>query len=124
MDLRWLGGRGRGHQTSSTYRVDGQPDTMTAHGITTTFTYDDDTGAPQTGNLLGANDTLGKTLTLGYDGRGNVTSRDDGTATASFSYDANNRLMVSQDALGNATHFDYQQLRALRDRAVGRKVRL
>ena len=99
-----LGGAPTGRETRFTWRPDGQPATMTMHGVTTTFGYDDVGG---TKNLLSAVDTLGRTLTRGYDARGNVVSTSDGTASASALFDANNRLVESRDALGNATTLRY-----------------
>lgn len=93
-----------GREMTFTWRADGQPATMTAHGVTTTFAYDDAGG---TKNLLTATDTLGRALKLGYDARGNVTSTSDGTASSSFLFDANNRLTETRDAFGNATTLRY-----------------
>ncbi|MDB5215539.1 MAG: Rhs family protein, partial [Myxococcaceae bacterium] len=95
-----------GREISFTWRADGQPATMTEHGITTTFTYDD-LGSH---NVVLASDTLGRTTSLGYDAFGNVTSTSDGTASASFVFDLGNRLRTSRDALGNETTFRYENI--------------
>ncbi|MBI3203074.1 MAG: hypothetical protein HYZ29_16170, partial [Myxococcales bacterium] len=48
-----------GRQSLFTWRADGQPQTITEHGVTTTFGYD-----ATTANLTTTTDTLGRTLTL------------------------------------------------------------
>jgi YD repeat-containing protein len=48
-----------GREVRFTRRSDGQPATMTEHGVTTTFTYDD-AGSK---NLIGSVDTLGSAMT-------------------------------------------------------------
>ena len=98
------GGTPTGRETTFTWRPDGQPDTMTTHGVTTTFAYDDGGGSR---NLTSTLDTLGRRLNLGYDARGNVTSVSDGTASSTSVFDANNRLLETRDALGNATTLGY-----------------
>ena len=95
-----------GREMLFTWRADGQPATMTEHGVTTTFTYDD----AGSHNLVGSVDTLGRALTLAYDANGNLISTSDGTASASFVFDAQNRLRTSRDALGNETTFRYEQV--------------
>ena len=92
-----------GRQTTFTWRSDDQPATVTKHGVTTTFTYDD-AGSK---NLTGTSDTVGRTMTYGHDARGNVTSTTDGTASAAFEFDGNNRLLRSLDGEGNITTFEY-----------------
>lgn len=91
-------------QVDFTWRADGQPATITAHGITTTLAYDDAGG---TGNLLSATDTTGASVTFGYDARGNVTSLSDGTASGAFVFDAGNRLLEAHDGFGQVTTFRY-----------------
>lgn len=98
------GGTPTGRETSFTWRSDGQLATMTSHGVTTTFSYDDAGG---TRNLVGTSDTLGRTLALTYDARGNVATTSDGTASSAFFFDANNRLLESRDGAGNATLLRY-----------------
>jgi RHS repeat-associated protein len=93
-------------EISFTWRADGQPATVTEHGITTTFTYDD-LGSH---NVVLASDTLGRTASLAYDAFGNLTSTSDGTASASFVFDLGNRLRTSRDALGNETTFRYENI--------------
>ncbi|MCA9591294.1 MAG: RHS repeat protein, partial [Myxococcales bacterium] len=93
-----------GRQQLLTWRPDGQPATITEHGVTTTYTYDDAGG---TLNLLATVDTLGRTSAFTYDLAGNVTSASDGTASASFVYDTQNRLTEARDAEGNATTLRY-----------------
>jgi RHS repeat-associated protein len=95
-----------GRETAFTWRSDGQPATITSHGVTTTFGYDD-TGA--TKNLLTTTDTVGRTLSLAYDARGNVTAASDGTAAASFVFDPSNRLTEVRDGLGNTTTLRYKR---------------
>jgi YD repeat-containing protein len=82
----------------------GQADTITEHGVTTTISFD-----PTTGNPSSTVDTLGRKTTTGYDAAGNVSSAFDGQATQTFSYDANNRLLASTDADNNVTRFGYGQ---------------
>jgi len=89
-----------------TWRSDGQPATMTEHGVTSTFSYDD-AGAR---NLIGVADTLGRSVSLTYDVYGNVASTTDGTASASFTFDVGNRLRTSRDGPGNATQLRYEHV--------------
>jgi YD repeat-containing protein len=98
-------GTATGRQTLLTWnRADGQPDTITAHGITTQLVYDNDTG-----NLLSATSSAGQT-SLSYDSAGNVVYESDGTASKTFDFDANNRLLSVVDAEGNETRLDYVQI--------------
>ena len=80
--------------------------TMTEHGVTSTFSYDD-AGAR---NLIGVADTLGRSVSLTYDVYGNVASTTDGTASASFTFDVGNRLRTSRDGPGNATQLRYEHV--------------
>ncbi|MCC6669411.1 MAG: hypothetical protein IT375_37080, partial [Polyangiaceae bacterium] len=91
-----------GRQSLFTWRPDGQPQTITEHGVTTTFAYD-----PTTANLTGTSDTLGRALAMTYSAQGNVTSVNDGTTTVTFAHDADNRLTAITDALGNLTTLGY-----------------
>ncbi len=99
-------GTATGREMRFTWRSDGQPATMTEHGVTSTFSYDD-AGAR---NLTGVADTLGRSVSLTYDAYGNVASTTDGTASASFTFDVGNRLRTSRDGLGNATELRYEQV--------------
>ena len=83
---------------------DGQADTITRHGVTTTFTFDSVTGNPSS-----TIDTLGRSTSSGYDAAGNLTSFFDGQASWSFAYDNNNRLTNIVDASNNVTALGYQQ---------------
>jgi RHS repeat-associated protein len=105
VDIHDPTGSPTGRETAFTWRSDGQPATVTRHGVTTTFGYDDAVGG--TKNLLITTDTLGRKLTLGYDRRGNVTSVSDGTASSASAFDANNRLTERRDGVGNTTTFRY-----------------
>ncbi|MCW5777488.1 MAG: hypothetical protein KIS87_13710, partial [Phycisphaeraceae bacterium] len=93
-----------GRQQELTWRPDGQLATATVHDVTTTFAYDDAGGSR---NLISANDSLGRTRTFTRDARGNVTATSDGTASASFTFDASNRLLAARDALGLETTLRY-----------------
>ena len=76
------------------------------HNVTTTFAYDDAGGLK---NLLATSDSTGRSMTYVRDARGNArSSSTDGTASAFFDFDSNNRLMRSSDALGNETTFSYE----------------
>ena len=87
-----------------TYRSDGQLATKTEHAVTTTFSYDDAGG---TLNQLGWTDAVGRSMAYVLDAKGNVTQASDGTATTHATYDLHNRVIETQDALGNATTYGY-----------------
>ncbi len=93
-----------GRATLLSWRSDGQPSTITQHGITTTFSYD-----LSSANLTSSLDSIGRPLALTYEanGSGNVASVNDGTTTVGFSYDLSNRLTAITDALGNTTSLGY-----------------
>ena len=90
-----------GKESFTTWRVDGLPDTMTEHGVTTTYIYD------AMGNVANTSDTLGRTSTFTRDAAGNVLTFNDGATTVTSGYDANNRLTSTTDALGNTTTYGY-----------------
>jgi RHS repeat-associated protein len=95
-------------ETKYTYnRSDGQPDTITDHGVVYTLSYDDNGG---TKNLLSISDTLGRTQTLTYDTYGNPASVTDGVASSSFTYDAKNRLITATDGASNTTTYGYKEM--------------
>jgi RHS repeat-associated protein len=93
-----------GQLAGYTYRSDGQLATKTEHGVATTFAYDDAGG---TLNRLGWTDAVGRSMAYVLDARGNVTQTSDGTATTHAAYDVHNRVIETQDALGNATTYGY-----------------
>jgi YD repeat-containing protein len=97
-----------GQSTEYTYRPDGQIATTThradARVFTKTFQYDDAGG---TLNLLGWTDTLGRSTSYVLDDRGNAIQTSDGTATTFATFDANNRVIETRDALNNATTYGY-----------------
>ena len=95
-----------GREMRFTWRADGQPQTMSEHGVTTTFGYDD----AGLHNVASTADTIGRTNSFGYDAFGNVASTSDGTASATFVFDTQNRLRISRDALGLETAFRYEQV--------------
>ena len=97
-------GNPTGRQTTFTWRPDGQAATITNHGVTTTFTYDDAAG---TGLLTGATDTTGQQLTYGHDPAGNVNFYGDGAASGRYTFDAANRMTISEDGNGAQTLFSY-----------------
>jgi RHS repeat-associated protein len=92
-----------GRQTTYLWNGDGQPNTITRHGVATTFGYD-----TVTGNVSSATDLTGAESWT-YDAAGNVAARNDGTTTLSYGYDPGNRLTSIQDALGNVTTLGYGQ---------------
>ncbi|MFO0740626.1 MAG: DUF4329 domain-containing protein [Labilithrix sp.] len=94
-----------GRETTFAWRPDDQPLSVRTHNVTTTFAYDDAGG---TKNLLATSDSTGRSMTYVRDARGNAISSTDGTASAFFDFDSNNRLMRSSDALGNETTFSYE----------------
>ena len=93
-----------GRERRWTYRADGMPATTTEHGVTRTYAYAE---LPGSLNEMGWTDTLGRTMTLGRDAAGNVTSTSDGTTTTYAAYDARNRVTETRDALANATTYGY-----------------
>jgi RHS repeat-associated protein len=80
---------------------DGQPTTVTTHGVTTTLTYDD------RGRITDAVDTLGQTTATSYDDAGNPLHVDDGITTFDYTYDPAGRLTSATDADGNVTTLAY-----------------
>ncbi len=82
----------------------GQADTITRHGVTTTMSFD-----PATGNPSSTTDSLGRTTTSGYDAAGNVAAFFDGQAKWSFVYDDNDRLTNVVDGKQNTTTLAYTQ---------------
>jgi RHS repeat-associated protein len=98
-------GTATGNETRFTWNgPNGQADTITRHGVTTTIAFDASTGNPSH-----TVDTMGRVSTLTYDAAGNVASAFDGQTTHTFAYDANNRLTTATDADGNATVLGYGQ---------------
>lgn len=95
-----------GNETLYTYRADGQPATMTDHGIVRTYSYDDAGG---TTNELGWTDNAApnRSMTYSRDSYGNIIATNDGTASTAATYDVRNRLVSSRDALGNETTYGY-----------------
>jgi YD repeat-containing protein len=91
-----------GRETLFTWRADGQPDTVTQHGVLSSLTYD-----PATGNLTNSVDAVGRTLALARDAAGNVTSLNDGSTTVQMAYDSDNRVTSITDALSNTTTIEY-----------------
>jgi RHS repeat-associated protein len=103
-DFRPFGPSGpTGREDRFTWRSDGQPATVTSHGVTTTLGY-----RASDGLLESTTDVTG-TLSLGYDAAGNVTSANDGATTVSLTYDASNRVRTITDAGGNVTTMGYAQ---------------
>ena len=90
-----------------TYRPDGQVATSTEHTVTRTYRYDDGAGGDGTANLLGWNDALGRSRGYALDETGNPIQKTDGTTTIYATYDANNRVVETRDALQNATTYGY-----------------
>ncbi len=82
--------------------VDGQPTSVTQHGVTTTLGYND------RGQLTSTIDTLGLTSDVHYDAAGNPILTDDGTTTVAYAYDNGNRVTSVTDAEGNATLLGYE----------------
>ena len=91
-----------GRESLFTWRPDGQPQTTTEHGVTTTFGYD-----PTTANVTTTADTLGRNLALTYTPAGKVATVNDGTTTVAFGHDQDNRLTTITDALGHVTTMGY-----------------
>jgi RHS repeat-associated protein len=91
-----------GRETRFTWRQDGQPSTVTEHGVTTTLGYDTAKGL-----LTSANDVTGSTA-FTFDSAGNVATASDGVTSASYTYDAANRLIEIRDALENTTILGYE----------------
>jgi RHS repeat-associated protein len=92
-----------GREVLFTWRSDGQPSTVTQHGVTSTLGYDGSTG-----QLTSVSDITGNQA-FSYDAAGNVTSVADGVTTAAYSYDSGNRLTEIRDALGNTTTIAYDE---------------
>jgi YD repeat-containing protein len=92
-----------GRETLFTWRTDGQPQTITSHGITTTHAYRAGDGLLET-----ASSSI-EALSFGYDAAGNITSVNDGATTVSFSHDTSNRVTSVTDASGNVTTMGYAQ---------------
>ena len=69
---------------------------VSGNGITTTYTYDNDDRSLGTSYSASMS-----TVTLAYDGDGNLTSRVDGSGTTGYKYDTLNRLVGKN--IGSAT---------------------
>jgi RHS repeat-associated protein len=81
---------------------DGQPTSVTQHGITSTLGYD------EFGLVSSSADTAGRTLTVTNDAAGDARIVNDGTTTVRFEYDEGSRLTSITDAENNVTEFDYR----------------
>lgn len=81
---------------------DGQPASVTQHGITTAFDFD------ARGNVLTATNTLGNTVATTYDAAGNPLHVANDITSVDYTYDAAGRATSAMDIDGNATVMQYQ----------------
>jgi RHS repeat-associated protein len=81
---------------------DGQPTSITQHGVTTTLGYD------AFGLVNSSSDTAGRTLSVTHDAAGNTRVVNDGTTTVQFDYDDASRLKTITDLENNVTQLDYR----------------
>ena len=84
------------------FRSDGQPTTVTAHGVPTMLGYD------AQGLLNSAVDSVGRSARTVHDAAGNALSVSDGATTLQYAYDPAGRVTTVTDAEGNSTSFGYQ----------------
>jgi RHS repeat-associated protein len=81
---------------------DGQPTSVTAHGVATTLSYD------ARGNLSQAVDSLGHSLAITSDAAGNPTRVTSSVTSTDYTYDAAGRVTSVTDAENNTTTLSYQ----------------
>ena len=81
--------------------ADGQPTSVTQHGITSTLGYD------EFGLVSSSVDTAGRSVSITNDAAGNARVVNDGTTTVRFDYDDGSRLASITDAENNVTEFGY-----------------
>ncbi|MFZ5896860.1 MAG: RHS repeat-associated core domain-containing protein [Myxococcota bacterium] len=81
--------------------ADGQPTSVTSHGVTATLGYD------SLGLVNSVIDSVGRTTAITHDTAGNALSMNDGATTVRYTYDAGGRVTSSTDAENYTTTFGY-----------------
>ena len=81
---------------------DGQPTTVTSHGIATTLSYD------SFGLVSNAVDAVGRSMSATHDAAGNALTVGDGATTLHYGYDPAGRVTSITDAEDHVTTLGYQ----------------
>jgi RHS repeat-associated protein len=90
-------------------------------GVTVSFSYD----ASSPPRLTAVSNNLGRSLTLAYNGSGQLESVTDNTSPSrnvAFSYDSNGNLVLATDPLGHVTSYTYVSVDGLQPPALMHQI--